>query len=55
MPRHEILDNGYDLTINIKKWNIPQPVKYILKNLQKMKKEILNGLSDLDRMILKEN
>ncbi len=56
VPRQEIVDNGYDLSINKYKEVEYTPVEYppvkdILKDLQKMEKEISSGLSDLERMI----
>lgn len=56
VPRQEIVDNGYDLSINKYKEVEYTPVEYppvkdILKDLQEMEKEISSGLSDLERMI----
>ena len=56
VPRQEIVNNGYDLSINKYKEVEYIPVEYphvkdILKELQEMEKEISAGLSDLERMI----
>ena len=56
VPRQEIVNNGYDLSINKYKEVEYTPVEYppvqdILKELQEMEKEISSGLSDLERMI----
>lgn len=56
VSRQEIVDNGYDLSINKYKEVEYTPVEYppvkdILKDLQEIEKEISNGLSDLERMI----
>lgn len=56
VPAKEIIENGYDLSINHYKETDYQPVKYekpavILNKLDKIEEDIQSGLKDLKRLI----
>ena len=56
VPKQEIVDNGYDLSINKYKQVEYKPVEYpptsdILSELNALEEEISNGLKELEGMI----
>ena len=56
MPKQEIVDNGYDLSINKYKQVEYVPVEYpptseILKELRDLEAEITKGLDELEGMV----
>ena len=56
MSKQEIVDNGYDLSINKYKQTEYVPVEYpptseILAELRKLEKEIAAGLEELEGML----
>ena len=56
MPRAEIVENGYDLSINKYKKTSYVPVEYpptseIFKELRELEKEIARGLEELEGMV----
>ena len=56
MPKAEIVDNGYDLSINKYKKTEHKPVEYpptseIMAQLRKLEKEIGTAMDELEEML----
>ena len=59
VPKQEIIDNGYDLSINKYKKVEYKPVEYpptseILTSIRNLETEITNDLNDLEKMLADE-
>ena len=59
VPKQEIVDNGYDLSINKYKKVEYKPVEYpptseILANIRSLEAEITEDLNDLEKMLTDE-
>ena len=59
VPKQEIIDNGYDLSINKYKEVEYKPVEYpptseILTSIRNLETEITNDLNDLEKMLADE-
>lgn len=60
VPKQEIVNNGYDLSMNRYKQIEYVPVEYpptseILTNIRKLEHEITKNLSELEKMLKNEN